>query len=121
MAFFDPKWLYSEGARIPTWFATSRRVIWDSPFARASAQAASRISSRVASRRSACRSRIGVPNMIRIILLGPTPVKSTSALLALTPPASPLALGAWLVKRQARTWRDRGLAELMTGLKEMFG
>jgi AcrR family transcriptional regulator len=74
--FFDSKWLYSDGARMPTWFATSRRVIWDSPFSRASAQAASRISSRVASRRSVCRSRVGVPNMIRIILLGPTLVKS---------------------------------------------
>src|SRR5450631_1994829 len=68
MAFLDSKWLYSDGARMPTWFATSRRVIWDSPFSRASAQAASRISSRVASRRLVCRSRVGVPNMIRMML-----------------------------------------------------
>ncbi len=53
--------------------------------------------------------------------MGPTPVKSKSALFALTRLASQLTLGAWLVERQARTWRDRGLAELMTRSEEMFG
>src|SRR5680860_376352 len=64
---------------MPTRSATSRNVIWESPCSCAICQEAARISPRVVARRSAARSRIGVPNTVRILLRSGTVVKTQPA------------------------------------------
>src|SRR6476620_2694504 len=65
IAFFESKWLYSDGDRMPIRSATARRVSAARPSLRAISQAVSKISRRVASRRSANLSRLGRAIIVR--------------------------------------------------------
>src|SRR5579875_960795 len=67
MSFFEAKYEYSDGTRMPTRAATSPRVSPASPFSLATSQAAATISAFVASCRRTLRSLLGSPNVTRTI------------------------------------------------------